>query len=55
VLAAGLHAGLPLAQATRRAVVAASISTTVSGAREGMPTAERIDAAVASGEPSADR
>jgi ribokinase len=59
VLAAGLHSGLSLAQATRRAVVAASISTTVSGAREGMPTAERIDAAVAagspSGEPSADR
>lgn len=45
VLTAGLHAGLPLRDAVRRAVVAASLSVQVAGAREGMPTASEIDAA----------
>jgi ribokinase len=45
VLAAGLLAGLPLREAVRRAVVAASLSVQVAGAREGMPTAAEIDAA----------
>ena len=37
-LAAGLASGLDLEQAARRAVVAASLSVTRAGAREGMPT-----------------
>ncbi|HEV8402640.1 MAG TPA: ribokinase, partial [Candidatus Limnocylindrales bacterium] len=37
-LAAGLAAGLDLATASRRAVVAGSLATTRTGAREGMPT-----------------
>jgi ribokinase len=37
-LAAGLAAGLPLTEATRRAVAAAGLSTTRAGARGGMPT-----------------
>jgi ribokinase len=43
VLAAALVEGLDLPTATRRAVVAAGLSVTVPGAREGMPTRERID------------
>jgi ribokinase len=46
VLAAGLHRGLPLRDAVRRAVVAASLSVRIAGAREGMPVAAAIDAAV---------
>jgi ribokinase len=46
VLAAGLHAGLPLAEAARRASMAATLSVQVAGARDGMPTAEEIDAAM---------
>ncbi|HEX6844041.1 MAG TPA: PfkB family carbohydrate kinase, partial [Actinomycetota bacterium] len=46
VLAAGLLAGLPLRQAVRRAVVAASLSVQVAGAREGMPSAAEIDGAI---------
>jgi ribokinase len=43
-LAAGLAAGLDLAEAARRAVVAASLAVTRAGAREGMPTAAELDA-----------
>jgi ribokinase len=43
-LAALLASGMPLAEAARRAVAAAALATTVAGAREGMPTAERLDA-----------
>ena len=46
-LAAGLADGLDLEAAARRAVVAASISVTRPGAREGMPTREELDAAIA--------
>jgi ribokinase len=46
-LAAGLAAGLDLAEAARRAVVAASLAVTRAGAREGMPTASDLDAALA--------
>lgn len=46
VLAAGLLEGVELADALRRAVVAAALSVTVVGAREGMPTRDAIDAAV---------
>lgn len=45
VLAAGLAGGEPIAAAVRRAIVAASLSVTKVGAREGMPTADAIDAA----------
>ena len=41
-LAAGLAAGLDLVVAARRAVLAAGLSTTRSGAREGMPTAGEL-------------
>jgi ribokinase len=47
VLAASLHAGSTMRDAVRRAVVAASLSVGVAGAREGMPTAAEIDAAFA--------
>ena len=47
VLVAGMHAGLPLREAVRRAVIAASLSVQVAGAREGMPTAAQIDTALA--------
>ncbi len=47
VLAAGLAAGLGLTTAAERAVVAASLSVTQVGAREGMPTASQIDSAMA--------
>ena len=46
VLAAGLAAGLPIEKAARRAVMAASLAVTRPGAREGMPTAVELDAAV---------
>jgi ribokinase len=46
-LAAGLAEGLDLETAARRAVVAASISVTRPGAREGMPTREELDATLA--------
>ena len=45
-LAAGLASGLDLEQAARRAVVAASLSVTRAGAREGMPTAAELAAAM---------
>jgi ribokinase len=41
-LAAGLASGLELADAARRAVVAASLATMRTGAREGMPTAAEL-------------
>ncbi len=44
-LAASLAAGLPLADAARRAVRAASLAVTRAGAREGMPTAAELQAA----------
>lgn len=46
VLAAGLAAGLPLEEAARRAVVGASLAVTRAGAREGMPTAAELEAAL---------
>jgi ribokinase len=45
-LAAGLARGLDLESATRRAVAAAALSTTREGAREGLPTADQLAAAV---------
>lgn len=48
-LAAGLARGLNLETAARRAVVAASLSVTRAGAREGMPTEDELDAAIAGG------
>ncbi|MEP6638652.1 MAG: ribokinase [Chloroflexota bacterium] len=49
-LAEGLAAGLDLAEAARRAVVAASLSVTRAGAREGMPAAAELERALASQE-----
>lgn len=46
VLAAGLIEGLPVHEAADRAVVAAALSVTRTGAREGMPTRAEIDAAM---------
>jgi ribokinase len=46
-LAAGLAAGLDRSAAAHRAVVAASLAVTRAGAREGMPKAADVDAAVA--------
>lgn len=46
-LAAGLAEGRALDQSVRRAVVAAGLSTTVSGAREGMPQSADLERAVA--------
>jgi ribokinase len=43
VLAAGLAEGLELVGAVRRAVAAAALAVTERGAREGMPTRDRID------------
>ena len=48
-LAAGLVEGRSLEECVRRAVAAASLATTKSGAREGMPTAEELDAALTGG------
>lgn len=45
-LAAALSTGLGLEAAARRAVVAASISVTRAGAREGMPTLAELEAAL---------
>jgi ribokinase len=47
VLVAGLWEGRSLEEAVRRAVVAATLSTRVPGARDGMPTAAELDAALA--------
>jgi len=46
-LAAGLAHGLPLHEAARQAVIAASLSVTRAGAREGMPTLAQLRAALA--------
>ena len=46
-LAAGLAAGLGLEDAARRAVAAATLAVTRAGAREGMPTAAELEAALA--------
>jgi ribokinase len=46
-LAAGLAVGLELVDASRRAVLAASLAVTRAGAREGMPTAAELEAALA--------
>ncbi|MCI0344708.1 MAG: PfkB family carbohydrate kinase, partial [Chloroflexi bacterium] len=43
-LAASLALGQPIEDAVRQAVLAASVSVTQSGAREGMPTAEELAA-----------
>lgn len=54
-LAAGLAAGLPLETAAHRAVAAASLAVTRAGAREGMPTASELEAALgAAAEPAPD-
>ena len=45
-LAVGLAEGRPIEEAVRRATVAAALSTTVPGAREGMPTLEALEAAL---------
>ena len=47
-LAAGLASGLDLAKASRHAVFAASLAVGRAGARDGMPTAAELDAAIAS-------
>lgn len=44
VFAAGLYEGLELKRAVERACLAAALSVTTEGAREGMPTREEIDA-----------
>ena len=46
VLAAGLLENLPLPGALQRAIAAAAISVGVTGAREGMPSRDAIDAAM---------
>ena len=46
-LAASLAAGYPLEEAARRAVAAASLAVTKAGAREGMPTLDELEAALA--------
>lgn len=46
-LAAGLAAGLDLPEAARRAVIAGSLAVTRAGAREGMPRAAELAAALA--------
>jgi ribokinase len=45
-LAVGLAAGLSLEAATRRAVIAAGLATTKSGAREGMPNVDELEQAL---------
>ncbi len=47
-LAAGLAAGRSLEEAVRRAVVAGALATTRVGAREGMPSAAELEAALGS-------
>jgi ribokinase len=46
-LAGALALGQPLEDAARRAVVAASLAVTKAGAREGMPTADALESALA--------
>jgi ribokinase len=46
-LAAAMADGLDLATAARRAVVAASLAVTRAGAREGMPSADELERALA--------
>jgi len=46
-LAVGLAEGRPLAESVRRAVAAAGLSTTVAGAREGMPRLADLERALA--------
>jgi ribokinase len=46
-LAAGLAAGLDLAESARRAVIAASLAVTRAGAREGMPARAELETALA--------
>ena len=46
VFAAGLLEGRLLREAVRRAVVAAALSVSRAGARDGMPTREEIDTAL---------
>lgn len=48
-LAAGLVEGRDLVDAVRRAVAAAGLATLRAGAREGMPTAAELEAAIAAG------
>ncbi|MDQ6796381.1 MAG: ribokinase [Chloroflexota bacterium] len=48
-LAAALAEGRTLGEAARRAVAAATLSTTRGGAREGMPTKRELEAALAGG------
>jgi len=48
-LAAGLAAGLPLEEAARRAVLAASLAVTRPGARAGMPSLGELERALATG------
>ena len=43
VLAAGLLEGRPIREAAARAVAAATLSTAVAGAREGMPTRRELE------------
>ena len=45
-LAVGLAAGLSLEAATRRAMIAAGLATTKSGAREGMPNVDQLEQAL---------
>jgi ribokinase len=47
-LAASLALGLPLEEAARRAVAAASLAVTKAGARDGMPTADELEVALRS-------
>jgi ribokinase len=51
VFAAGLAEGRPLREAVERAVVAAAMSVTVTGAREGMPDRDRLDERLAQARP----
>jgi ribokinase len=51
-LAAGLAAGLDLAEAARRAVAAATLAVTRPGARGGMPTTAELDASLAADRPA---
>jgi ribokinase len=46
-LAVGIAEGRPIEEAVRRATVAAALSTTVPGARAGMPTLDALEAALA--------
>jgi ribokinase len=52
VLAAGLDAGQPLAQAMRRAAAAAALACTVAGAQSSIPQADAVDAFLARSVPA---